>query len=98
MIKDSERGQALLEYWPTIAGAIALVGLFLYFVIVPWTQETYCEVLLPLNGGALPSTHACVEVLDLDCNQGRGNEDDLCYPGSSNTQHTDNDPQDGSRE
>ena len=94
--RKNERGQAMAEWHAFIPGAILLAYL-LGTLLAPSIQKAYCEILLPLNGGSLNSTDACVEILDLDCDQGRGNGDDLCVPANSNQNHDSNDPQDGNR-
>ena len=84
----SEKGQAMAEYMPRIAGMMLLVLAIVASGCVPnFAEGSICPLLVEF--GDPPS---------FCCDQGRGNGDDDCTPGNSDSTHDPNDPQKGKRE
>ena len=64
---ELEEGQALAEYWPTIAGFIFLPGIIFLHLLTPIVEVWYQDTIDGLVG----------------CNRGVGNYEELCDPGKS---------------
>ena len=78
----------MVEYMPIIAGMMVLILAIAASGCVPnFAQNSVCPILTGLN-----------EAPSFCCDQGRGNEDDGCTPGNSDSTHDPNDPQKGKRE